>query len=265
MNFRRHIAALVLISFNITAAASEYVPVTKGDAPQVQGGTSAVYPEVPNCYEIHDPLESFNRRAFKVNFLIFKVVINPTVSMYQKFIPKYVRNRVDSIGQNLRLPLSFMNNLIQVNKNEAGNTLARFMTNSTLGLLGLFDVASGFGLDSKTQTFTDTLAHYNPLYGSYLVIPLVGPSSTRDASAMVLNFLADPLSLVLKFNDQDAYNNYAKSIVYLGTVIEYKEFMNTFAVPSMDPYNATRSAYIQYTAGRSPACKAQSQVDYSEE
>ena len=137
--------------------------------------------------EVADPWESFNRSMYKFNFYFDKYLFLPVVNSYEYVSPVFVQQRVSSFFSNIGEVRNFTNNVFQLKGEESLITLTRFLTNSTIGLGGLFDPASGLGLEKKSQDFGSTLGYLGVESGPYLVLPVFGPSSLRDASGLFVD------------------------------------------------------------------------------
>jgi phospholipid-binding lipoprotein MlaA len=125
---------------------------------------------------------------------------------------------VGNFFNNIRTPIPLVNHLLQGKPGRAGRDLARFGINSTVGVLGLFDVAeSRFDMPRNDTGFSDTLVQYGTGYGTYLVLPLMGPSNVRDGSAFVLDSFLNPLTFILDIPEGivvrgfDHFQHYAPS------------------------------------------------------
>jgi len=139
-----------------------------------------------------DPLEPMNRAVFNANDAIDTAILKPIAEGYREAVPQFFRDRIRAFVDNLQEPRIFVNNLLQLRINEAGFTFARFYVNSTLGLAGLFDVASAHDLPRQTGDFGQTLAVWGVDSGPYLVLPLLGPSNFRDAFGAAVDFYTTP-------------------------------------------------------------------------
>jgi len=139
-----------------------------------------------------DPLEPMNRAVFDANDAIDTAIMKPIAEGYREAVPQFFRDRIRAFVDNLQEPRIFVNNLLQLRINEAGFTFARFYVNSTLGLAGLFDVASAHDLPRQTGDFGQTLAVWRVDSGPYLVLPLLGPSNFRDAFGAAVDFYTTP-------------------------------------------------------------------------
>lgn len=137
---------------------------------------------------VHDPLESVNRRLYRFNARFDEIIYLPAVDAYQWATPQPVRQGISNIFNNLSDVPSLANSALQGRAEKAMRTTARLLLNSTLGVLGIFDVAKKMGLPREPEDFGQTLAHYGVPPGPYLVLPLLGPSSLRDASGLAVDW-----------------------------------------------------------------------------
>ena len=137
--------------------------------------------------EVEDPWEGFNRSMYRFNFYFDKYLFLPVVYGYEFITPTFVQKRVSGFYNNLGEVRNFTNSLFQLKGTESVTTLGRFVTNSTLGLGGLFDPATRFGLTRHDEDFGKTLAYWGAGSGPYLVLPIFGPSSLRDAGGLAVD------------------------------------------------------------------------------
>ncbi|HET6467366.1 MAG TPA: VacJ family lipoprotein [Geminicoccaceae bacterium] len=142
---------------------------------------------------VNDPLEPMNRAIFRFNEAADRVVLRPAARAYG-VLPSPMRTGVRNFLDNLRSPVIFVNDLMQGERDRAGTTFARFMINTLLGGAGLFDVATAFGHPKHSEDFGQTLGRYGVAGGPFLMLPLLGPSTARDAFGFVVDaFLLDPV------------------------------------------------------------------------
>jgi len=137
--------------------------------------------------EVADPWERFNRSMYRFNFYFDKYLFLPVVNGYEFVTPTFLQERISGFYHNLDELQNFSNSLFQLKGGEAVTTLGRFLTNSTVGLGGLFDPATSFGLERRDQDFGKTLGYWGTGSGPYLVLPLFGPSSVRDAGGLAVD------------------------------------------------------------------------------
>jgi phospholipid-binding lipoprotein MlaA len=129
----------------------------------------------------NDPLEGLNRGIFEFNRVVDGVLIKPAAQIYRGVLPQQAQDSVRSFLRNLRSPVILANDVLQGDMDRAGSTIGRFLVNTTLGIGGLFDVASELGMPFHDEDFGQTLAVWGVGEGPYLVLPLLGPSNPRDA------------------------------------------------------------------------------------
>jgi phospholipid-binding lipoprotein MlaA len=138
-----------------------------------------------------DPLESFNRQVFEFNEGLDKVVLKPLAQVYDKVLPVPVQECLSNGFSNLREPSNALNNLLQGKAAEAASDVCRFAVNTTVGLLGCFDVASRMGLEKHREDFGQTLGVWGLGNGPFLVLPLFGPSTIRDTAGIGVETVLD--------------------------------------------------------------------------
>jgi phospholipid-binding lipoprotein MlaA len=144
-----------------------------------------------------DPLEGFNRVMFGFNEVVDRVVLEPTARAYRAVIPRPVRRGVSNVLANLATPVTLTNDILQANPEAAANTFKRFMVNSTLGIGGIFDHATGLGVPAHREDFGQTLGTWGIKGNPYIVLPLLGPSNPRDMVGIVADTAVNPMTWVL--------------------------------------------------------------------
>ena len=141
-----------------------------------------------------DPFQPFNRAIFTFNDAVDRVVFRPLAVGYRAVLPQPVRNGVNNFFNNLRAPTTLLNDILQGKPKRAQETIDRFLVNSTIGLLGFVDIATRLGFPEHQEDYGQTLAVWGVPAGPYIVLPLLGPSTLRDAVGKVPEFyIADPL------------------------------------------------------------------------
>jgi phospholipid-binding lipoprotein MlaA len=136
---------------------------------------------------VEDPWEGFNRSMYRFNYNFDKYLFLPVVNGYEFITPAFVQGRVSNFFSNIGEVRNLSNSLFQLKMGESLTTFGRFVTNSTIGLAGLFDPATGFGLEQRNEDFGKTLGYWGAGSGPYLVLPVFGPSSVRDTGGMVVD------------------------------------------------------------------------------
>lgn len=149
----------------------------------------------------NDPLEPFNRKVFEVNQFADRIFFKPVAKAYIVIVPSDGRNAIRHILDNMKEPTLFINNVLQGEFDRAGVTLGRFAINTSIGFVGLFDVAGAFGLERRPADFGQTLFVWGVPSGPYLIIPILGPSNPRDAFGGIVDSYADPATILGNAND----------------------------------------------------------------
>jgi phospholipid-binding lipoprotein MlaA len=137
--------------------------------------------------EVTDPWEGFNRSMYRFNFYFDKYLFLPVVNGYEFVTPTFLQERISDVYNNLGEVRNLTNSLFQLKGTESVTTLGRFVTNSTLGLGGMFDPATKFGLARHDEDFGKTLGYWGTGSGPYLVLPVYGPSSVRDTGGLAVD------------------------------------------------------------------------------
>ncbi len=142
--------------------------------------------------QIADPFETINRATFSLNDSLYRGLLKP-VAVAFRVVPEPARVSVSNFFSNLGTPISAINALLQLDLPNAGTEASRFVINTTVGILGLFDPASSMGLAQETEDLGQTLGRYGIGHGFYVVIPFLGFSSLRDGLASLGNTAIDPV------------------------------------------------------------------------
>jgi phospholipid-binding lipoprotein MlaA len=187
-----------------------------------------------------DPWEHVNRPVFRFNRKLDSVTLEPVATGYVRFIPSLVRTGIGNFMGNLRGPRNIINNFLQGKGGDGFRETGRFVVNSTVGLGGLFDVASRIGLDSHREDFGQTLAVWGLPDGPYVMVPFAGPQTLRDVFAFPMDVLVDPLWHYE--HDRVRYALYALRFINLRA-----GFLDTDDLldEAFDPYVRLREAYLQ--------------------
>jgi len=148
--------------------------------------------------QVSDPIAGFNRGAYRFNYYFDRYLLFPVIRGYRFVMPDYGEERVSRFFDNIYEIGNFTNSLLQLKWRKAGITTARFVINSTVGVAGLWDPATGWGLHRQNEDFGQTMGHYGVGSGAYVVLPVFGPSSVRDTGGLVVDAAAfsaiDPLN-----------------------------------------------------------------------
>jgi phospholipid-binding lipoprotein MlaA len=191
--------------------------------------------------EISDPWEPMNRIFFSFNETIDLVLLRPIAIGYDFIMPGPVKTSVRRFFLNLDAPVILANDLLQGDLRDAGVTVSRFGINSTIGVLGLFDPAASFGLDRHHADFGQTLHSYNVGAGPYLVLPLLGPASTRGGVGKVVDIFFQPLTYILT-TGQNLALTATRAVVKREELLEP---LDELRENSIDYYTGLKAAYWQ--------------------
>lgn len=187
-----------------------------------------------------DPWEGLNRPIYSFNQGIDTVLFKPLAKGYEFIVPSFMRQGVTNFSRNLRTPLVAISNLLQGKGGAAMTDAGRFITNSTFGVFGLFDWATVSGLPMNNEDFGQTFAVWGVPDGPYVVLPLLGPFTLRDAFAVPFNFAADPLYYYDDSSVRDKIYG-LRAIDVRQRLFEAEELI----ADSADRYVAIREAYLQ--------------------
>ncbi|GGY46267.1 hypothetical protein GCM10007148_14220 [Parvularcula lutaonensis] len=134
----------------------------------------------PSYAEPNDPFEGYNRRALAANRIVDDLYIKPAADLYQFLLPQPVRRSAANVTENILTPGYVLNELLQLDFEDAGHSTARFAINTTLGVGGLFDPAANWwNLESRPEDLGQTLGNWGVPEGPYFVAPFIGPTTAR--------------------------------------------------------------------------------------
>jgi len=187
-----------------------------------------------------DPWEGFNRKIYAFNDALDKNLARPVANTYLRAVPAPTRNGIHNVIENLGEPSTIVNDALQGKVGYTFKDLGRFIINSTVGLLGWFDVAQHVGLPVHDEDLGETLAHWGVSSGPYLVIPIIGPSTVRDAGGRVGDLYTDPP----KENLPPRYRNAELLMDGIDTRAGLMG-LNGAIDSAYDPYTFMRDGYLQ--------------------
>jgi len=190
-----------------------------------------------NDFNPEDPYEKSNRKVFEFNSRIDKLFLRPVTDFYDNATPEFAQTSITNFFSNLDdIGISF-NNFLQGNIVDSMSDLTRFFINSIFGLGGFFDVASEMGLEKHSEDFGQTLGKWGAKPGPYLMLPFLGPSTTRDA----FTFVGDTaLAPTLSLDDSEA----RLGLISLDLINTYSAFTGIADIESQDQYAFLRDAYL---------------------
>jgi phospholipid-binding lipoprotein MlaA len=227
------VAAAGVLAFAPTARAEDQIPTV----PASTASDSA-------ALTVKDPLEGFNRGSFKVGMGLDRVLFSPIAHGYLAVTPRVVRNRVSSAVYNLGEPNTVINQVLQGRPKRAMRSTARFVVNSTVGVLGLFDVASKMHLPPREADFGQTFGAWGAGPGAYLYLPGMGPLNVRDGVGRALDIATDPISLYVGGFSTD-FGKARTGVTIVDLRAQTDPAFHALE-DAADPYVTTRSAYTQY-------------------
>ena len=187
--------------------------------------------------EVNDPLEKVNRTFFNINEKVDEVALKPIALTYSK-TPDPIKNGITNFFRNLKEIDNTLNQVLQGKPKYAVNDLSRFLINSTLGIGGILDPASSMGLERHDEDFGQTLGLWGVSPGPYLMVPFLGPSSTRD-------LLSRPISSFLEVTFHMDDSNVRLSLSALDAIETRERLLEVESLLSGDKYNFVRDSYSQ--------------------
>ena len=192
-----------------------------------------------------DPLEGVNRGVYKFNDVTDKIVLKPVATAYKAITPTPVRKGFNNFFNNLGAITTVLNDLLQLKFSHAFTDAGRFVINTTFGLAGFIDVASMDKIPNRKEDFGQTLGYWGVGNGAYLVLPLIGPSTVRDASGFAIDTItSDPITYTHNIGEIRLHNQLrvAQLIDKRTELLDAGDLVDN---ASLDPYSFTRDAYLQ--------------------
>lgn len=186
------LVSIIIITLVLSACAS--TKVTVGEEPAKRQLSDVAQEGDEAAVDLYyDPWESYNHWMYDFNARFDRYVFLPTVSAYKKVVPGFARTGIQNVFKNLGEVSNFANSVLQVKPVQSGTTLGRFLVNSTIGLAGLWDPATSMGLNYQKEDFGQTLGRWGMGPGPYLVLPIAGPSTLRDAPGNIIDRIFHPI------------------------------------------------------------------------
>ncbi|EAP78420.1 MULTISPECIES: MlaA family lipoprotein [Roseovarius] len=223
---RRLFAALALAGVTALSACGQSDPALTRDAP-------------------YDPWEAENRKVHNFNKSLDRNIVRPTGKGYTAAVPDDIETVVSRFAENLTLPRSILNNILQGNGLGATTDTYRLLVNTTLGLGGFFDPATELNMPARTNAdFGQTLYVWGVNQGPYIELPLLGPSTTRETVGMTVDLIINPLNYVLP-SPESFYGTAASVSSSLSARGQYSDTIDSVLHESADSYRASQSLYLQ--------------------
>jgi phospholipid-binding lipoprotein MlaA len=198
----------------------------------------------PVAQGINDPFESANRGVHSFNLAADTYAVRPVAKVYGAVLPNPVKTSVNNFANNLDGPGDVLNNILQGRVGNAGQNTLRFVVNTTMGVGGLFDAATAIGIPEAHTDFGETLHVWGASEGAYVELPLLGPSTVRDATGRVVDTLINPTRFVL----EQPVSTYATAANIGSKLSDRSRFMDTFDAllyESADGYAQARLLYLE--------------------
>ncbi|MGP1255196.1 MAG: MlaA family lipoprotein [Kiloniellales bacterium] len=229
-------AAAPTNSFQLAAMADgEYIASDIADVADVGTG---------QFVSAGDPLEVFNRFMFAINDTLDLFILKPVAVTYRRWAPELMQEVVSNFVTHLGEPVTFANALFQGDWEHAETTGSRFLINSAIGF-GMFDPATGMGLRQRDEDFGQTLAVHGVPSGPYLVLPLLGPSTVRDAAGRGVDFFLDPFSYLARTTDRTELSVGRTAAEAISFRAENIDTLDEVRRDSIDYYSRIRSLWRQ--------------------
>jgi phospholipid-binding lipoprotein MlaA len=241
------IAGLVVAVASISGCTTQAERVEESDLPSRQvtrcDKPAPAFRVADSGDTDYDPWESFNQHTFWFNHdVLDRYALKPAATAWHDTVPHPVRRSLANAFDNLAMPKRVVNDALQTRFSGAGRELARFLLNTTVGIAGLFDVATRLGMDKSDADTGQTLATYNVRAGPYLVLPLLPPMTVRDGIGLGVDSLLDPLSYFLTPFGADIGMTAGHTVNERAENLElYQDAEDTV----LDLYAAVRNGYLQ--------------------
>ena len=188
-----------------------------------------------------DPFEPFNRSVFRFNDGVDEAVLRPVATAYRNTFPLLVRTGVNNFFGNLGDVWNFANSVMQLRLRASAENFMRFNVNTVFGLGGLLDIATEAGIERHNEDFGQTLGRWGVPTGPYLVLPLLGPSTVRDASVLPIDRYGDPLTRV----DGGLARGSLLMLRVIDTRSNFLRASQLLDDAALDKYSFTRDAHLQ--------------------
>lgn len=193
---------------------------------------------------VFDPYETQNRRTHEFNRSLDQVLLRPASNAYGGILPEPVRNGVANFANNLSLPGTVLNDLLQFNLGDAAHNSVRFIVNSTIGLGGILDPAVHAGVAARDSDFGETLHVWGVKEGAYVELPFVGPSTSRDTVGMLVDLVIDPLNVLVPA--PEVYLAPVASVAStVGDRYRFSGTVDSILYESADSYLQSRLFYLE--------------------
>ena len=188
-----------------------------------------------------DPLEPVNRAVYKFNDGFDNILAKPAAGMYRDLVPEAIRTGISNFFSNINDVIVALNNVLQGKMIDAINDVGRILVNTTLGVLGVMDIATELGVEKHNEDFGQTLGRWGFGDGPYVVLPILGPSSVRDTVGWVGDIYSWPVTYV----EPNSTRNAITVFRFVTVRAELLEATQILEMAALDPYEFIRDAYLQ--------------------
>lgn len=209
--------------------------------------------------EANDPLEPTNRFFYRINDGLDTYLLRPVAVAYRTVVPGVVRRPIHNVLANMSNPVIFVNDVFETKPQRAGTTMMRFLINSTAGVAGLFDVATDLGYPAHSADFGETLALWGVGGGTFLFLPVLGPSNPRDVTGFGADIAFDPLTWA-SFGGSKTLGFSRYGLTAIDTRERNIETIDSIKKTALDPYATFRSLYRQNRAAEIEKARTDSTV-----
>ncbi|MDR3535264.1 MAG: VacJ family lipoprotein [Acetobacteraceae bacterium] len=194
----------------------------------------------------NDPLEPTNRVFYAINNGLDVVIMRPAAQAYRFAVPGKVRDGIHNVLSNLGTPVQLSNDVLEGKPRRAGDTTMRFLINSTVGVLGIFDIAKDWGYPNHDSDFGMTLANWGVPEGPFLFLPVLGPSGPRDATGFGMDMALDPFTWVGQGAIVTGLNWGKFAVSAVDARERVLDSLDQIKKTALDPYATFRSLYRQH-------------------
>ena len=199
----------------------------------------------PESLAQNDPYEPTNRKIFELNQSFDKHLARPVAVFYNHAVPERIRDGLHNTLENMDLPVTFANDILQGAPIRGAQTLGRIVVNSTMGIGGFFDIAAKMGIPPHTEDFGQTLGVWGVGEGPFWVLPFLGPSPPRDTAGRVVDIFFDPFTYA-RFDGYHTLGYARTGLSVLDLRARNVETLDQIERTSIDYYATQRSLYRQY-------------------
>jgi len=242
--FRSFAAFAGAFSLSIAAAAAQgVIGQTGGEEAVAQSDIDSAVSNA-GSEEVADPWEGFNRKMFSAHLFLDRNLLVPAAKGYRAVTPKKGRRGIRRFLANLRAPGVFVNDILQGEFGRAGETLGRFVVNSTIGAGGFADPAAQIGIPAHSEDFGQTLAVWGVDSGPFLFLPLVGPTTSRDGFGSIMQLGMDP-NFYVRTPPANIARYTRAGVGGVSAREQFLEPLEEIEAKSLDYYASLRSFYLQ--------------------